>query len=333
MSRSLFEYHEVLGYRFIPNLKARVPFEQGGYLVQTNAHGFRSSHAFAAEKAEGTRRVLVFGDSFSAGVGVANSHRYSDLLRDRLAVEIYNFALPGTGTDQQYLTWREFGRGVAHDAIVIAVLVENIRRVAARFRAYADDAGQEQIYAKPYFTVESGKLQLHHVPPAREPISIDALPAEDREHVDAGGGARFQRLRQVANALGAKDLLQKLTGYQPLPEYDSPDSPAWQVMRAILKEWICASSRPVLLVPLPLYQHVEETADAGAYQARFAELAAEVPCTLHDPLPDLRRYSAADRRRFRFEKDIHLTPSGHRAIADSLAPALQRLLDGKVHGH
>ena len=38
--RQLFEYNDVLGYRFIPNIKARIQHESGGYLLQTNSSGF-----------------------------------------------------------------------------------------------------------------------------------------------------------------------------------------------------------------------------------------------------------------------------------------------------
>ena len=44
MARNLFEYHPVLGYRFIPGLIARVSHEAGGYLVRCNQAGFRCDH-------------------------------------------------------------------------------------------------------------------------------------------------------------------------------------------------------------------------------------------------------------------------------------------------
>jgi len=49
---------------------------------------------------------------------VPNRQRYTDLLEARLPaagtppVEVYNFGLSSTGTDQQYLIWREFARGI-----------------------------------------------------------------------------------------------------------------------------------------------------------------------------------------------------------------------------
>jgi len=328
MLRQIFEYHPVIGHRFIPNVKARVPHEGGGYLVQANEAGFRSNRPFLREREPGYRRVLLFGDSFTAGESVSNRQRYSDLIEARIpALEVYNFGMPGTGTDQQYLIWREFAQGIEHDLVAIAVLVENVRRVTARYRLYFDETGCERIYAKPYYTLEDDELRLHHVPPRRSPLEVHELQREERDTVDVGG--RFQALRQVANALGAREVLQRLTHYQPVPEYDSPDSPSWRLMRAILAQWVRAIAKHVLIMPIPLYPHLEQTSDSAPYRARFRELAVELGCTLHDPLPDLLRYSPAQRRHFRFEKDVHLTPEGHDALACSLAPVIEQLLAGQ----
>jgi carbamoyltransferase len=323
--RQVYEYHPVVGYRFIPNLKARIPHEGGGYLLQANSSGFRSNRPFQAAATPGLRRVLVFGDSFTAGDAVANQQRYSDVLETMLpATEVYNFGLSSTGTDQHYLAWREFAQGIEHDAVVIAVFVENVRRVVARFRPHRDAEGRERLYAKPYFTLEAGKLQLHQVPPAAEGVEMDQLTPDQQAAVDTGG--RFARLRGLVSAIGAREAVQRITRYQPLPAYDSARHPDWLLMRAILGQWIAAITRPVVLMPLPLPQHLDQVCDAGAYQARFRELAADLRCTLHDPLPHLLAYPKDERRAFRWETDIHYTPAGHRALALSLAPVLARLL-------
>lgn len=328
--RQLYEYHPVIGYRYIPNLRVRIPHEGGGYLMQVNGQGFRSDRPYAAARTPGHRRVLVFGDSFTAGDAVPNRQRYTELLEARLGaagdapVEFYNFGLSSTGTDQHYLIWRECAQDIEHDMVMIVVFVENIRRVAAQFRPHRDEQGQERLYAKPYFRLAGGELQLCGVPPRREPIAESELSAEQGAAVDQGG--RFPLLRKMVTALGVRDMVQKMTQYQPLPHYDSPGDPAWLLMRAILAQWIAALDKPVLLVPLPLPQHLDQTCDAAAYQARFAELAADVGCMLHDPLPDLLCIPASERRRLRWEKDIHFTPAGHAALATSLEPVLGEML-------
>lgn len=323
--RQVYEYHPVVGYRFIPNLKARIPHEGGGYLLEANASGFRSNRPFEKAATPGYRRVLIFGDSFTAGDAVANQQRYSDLLEAIIPdTEIYNFGLSSTGTDQQYLAWRVFAQDIEHDAVVIAVFVENVRRVVARYRPHRDASGRERLYAKPYYTLEGGELHLHQMPPPPEGVDMDQLTPEQQAAVDTGG--RFARLRGLVNAIGAKNTVQRMTRYQPLPAYDSARHPDWLLMRAILARWIAAIERPVILMPLPLPQHLDRVCDASGYQARFAELAAETGCTLHDPLAELLAYPKDVRRGFRWETDIHFTPAGHMALARSLAPVLQRLL-------
>ena len=327
--RQVHEYHPVLGYRFIPNLKARIPHEGGGYLLKANEAGFRSERAFVKPRAPGSRRVLFFGDSFTAGDGVSNPERYTDLLeRSMPALETYNFGVSSTGTDQQYLVWREFAQDIEHDALVIAVFVENVRRIVARYRPHREVSGRERLYAKPYFTLDGTALRLHQVPPPAEPFVLDDLAPQEHGAVDTGG--RFPALRSVVTALGARELVQRLIRYQPLPAYNSPKSPDWLLMRAILSEWIGKQRRPVVLMPLPLPQHLDELCDARPYQARFAELAAHTGCTLHDPLPQMLAYPSATRRAFRWANDIHYTPAGHQALADSLKPVLEPILAPRI---
>jgi carbamoyltransferase len=327
--RQIFQYHPAVGYTFVPEVRARIPHETGGYLVRANRSGFRCDREFEPQRTPDTRRVLLFGDSFTAGDGVSNGQRYADKLESEVErLEVYNFGLPGSGTDQQYLAYREFAGGIEHDLLIIAVLVENIRRIVAAYREYRDDAGNAVLYAKPYYTLEGNELILQNFPPDREPIPKEQFDRENGEQVDQGG--RFIGLRKFVRSAGLKELAQKVTRYQPVPEYNTPDDPAWRLMRAILERWIREHAGPVLLVPLPLYQYVEETSRPDAYRQRFRELASDVGCELHDPLEDLLQYSPEERRGFRYEVDVHPTPQGHAAIAKSLAVAVRRLLPETV---
>jgi carbamoyltransferase len=330
MWRSVTQHHPRIGYTFIPGIKARVmlPNENIGYLVRVNEQGFRCEHDFVRERREGCARVLLFGDSFTAGDGVSNTQRYGDRLEQLVTnTEVYNFGLPGTGTDQQYLAYQEYASDIEHDLLILGVTVENIGRVASRFRPYIDEHGETVIYAKPYFELEAGTLTLRNVPVAKEPISKDDVSEAEMKHVD--WGLPFASVRKLARTLGVRDLAQKVSRFQPVPDYRSPDNPKWLVMRAILEEWISRSNVPVILMPIPLFPFVEGSSDPSQYQARFRELAAATRCTLHDPLTDLQKFSTAERRRFRFEKDVHLTAAGHAALAESLAPVVARVMQTK----
>lgn len=326
MNRQLFQYHPTIGYTFVPGLKARVEHESGGYLLRTNQAGFRCRHEFGAERRPGTFRALLFGDSYTAGDGVSDKFRYAEVLeREVPNLEVFNFGLSGTGTDQQYLIWREFAQRIEHDVVVISVLVENIRRVTARCRPYLTPEGEQQLLAKPYYTLErDGRLALHNVPVPRDPIAPEG--GEASAHLDRGG--RFVWLREQVNRLGpgVKDRLQRWTGYQPVPGYDRASHPDWKLLEAILRQWVAEIAAPVVICPIPLYQHIEETASPKGYQARFASLADPPAVTVHDPFPDFQRVPVAERRRYRFPVDCHLTPSAHAVLARSLAGCIEPLL-------
>jgi lysophospholipase L1-like esterase len=320
---TLFEYDPDIGYRFVPHLRTRVMSTEGGYLLRTNALGFRSEREF--ERDDRSHRVLVFGDSFTAGDGVSNASRYTDILETLLpSLEVHNFGLPGSGTDQQLIAYGKLAQAAPCDAVVIAVLVENIRRIVRSWRPSQDSEGAVEFLAKPYFELAGGALVRRNDPVPRERVSGRDLEGESA--VDRGG--RFPGLRKLVRTIGLQEVVQQLTRYQPTPEYDSPDNPAWRLMRAILLAWRKMVPQPVVLMPLPLYQHVEGTADPSSYRGRFRELAQEGSFVLHDPLDDLLAHDAATRRGFRFKSDVHLTPAGHRAIAQSLAKTLRPLVAG-----
>jgi carbamoyltransferase len=328
MTRSIFQYHPTYGFHFIPGVKARIPHEGGGYLVRGNAAGFRSDREFVPSRPAGRARALLFGDSYTAGDGVSNGARYSDLLEKYVpGLEVYNFGLPGTGTDQHYLVYHDVAPRIEHDLVILAVLVENIRRVVAHYRLFENSEGKQVAVAKPYFMLESnGNLTLRNIPVPQAQIAPEELPPDERQHIDQGGDLRL--VRRALNLLGpgAKAALQGMFGQNPLPAYDSTDDPAWHLLRAILARWISESRVPVLLVPLPLYHYVEGIADPSSYHERFTELARATGAHLHDPLPDLLALPAGERRKLRFEHDVHPTPLAHELLARSLASAVAPLV-------
>jgi hypothetical protein len=324
MWNSITRYHPRIGFTMMPSVRSRIAWETGGYLVRTNAAGFRSDHEFVAERTPGKCRAILFGDSQTAGDGSANSQRYSDLVPQLVPdLEVYNYGLPGTGTDQHYLTYLDCAN-VEHDLVIVGMHVDNVGRVSSRFYPFRDEQENEVIYAKPYFTIAGGELVLNHIPVPKAPLTRATISSADAQHVD--WGAPFVGLRNIVKKLGMRDLMQRVTRFQPIPEYSSPHDPKWLLLRKILETWIRASQAPVLLFLIPMWPFVEESGDPSDYQTRFCELARDTGCHLHDPLPDLWKYPIHERRAFRFKIDPHLTPAGHRAMAASLAPAIERVL-------
>lgn len=336
MSRSQMRYHPRVGYVYMPGMKMRAPGANGGYLVRTNATGFRSDREFVRQREPGTFRALLFGDSQTAGDGVANAERYGDLLETAVpGLEIYNYALSGTGPDQQLLAYQEFA-DVEHDLLIVALYVENIRRVNRRLITSLEANGEQAFYPKPYYVLEQDELVLQNVPVPKKPFTEETLPEDQRPYVYSYCETNvFSRNEQprwgkllphgpLRRTL--KDLLIRFSGFQPLPDYDSPDNPDWLLLRRILETWYQASEKPVLLVTIPHYSYFVSRGDSGGYQARFRELSQSSGCYLYDPLPDLWKFNAEERRSFWCDSAGHLSAQGHQALAGLLTPVVAGIM-------
>jgi len=325
MWRQTLEYHPVIGYRFIPGIKARIESPEGGYLIQVNDSGFRCAYNFDQYKKPGLRRILLFGDSFTAGDGVSNAKRYGDLIEKEIPnLEVYNFGLPATGTGQQYLAYKEFASGIDHDLLIIAVFLENIRRVTSQYRNFKNEKGEIVCYAKPYFELDNGKLSLKNVPLPRLPIETSNFDDCEKEKIYRAHS--HPTIVNLTRKLGLKNFIQKNFRYQPSPEYNSPINPAWIILSAILEEWINNHPKQVLLISIPQDQYIRGLANPSPYQTRFRELALKSKCTYYDPLSDLLKYPMEDRENFRLQ-DYHYSSSGHSALATSLTTIVRSLLD------
>lgn len=327
MGRQLFEYHPVLGYRFIPGLRARVEHEAGGYLLRINQAGFRSDREFEAQKVPGSFRVLLFGDSYTAGNGVSNRERFGDLLETLLPdLEVYNFGLPGSGTDQQYLAYRELAAQYDHDLVILAPMVENIHRNIARYRGFFDHEGNEVVAAKPCFELgPEGSLELLHVPVPKQIWFASDTPTEFRPLVARGGRLPWMADKASQRDSRLRNHLQQWSRLHPLPAYDRPQRHAWRLMKAILKQWLSVLRAPAVIFPLPLLEYVDGTASPEAYRARFQELSDPPRVRVHDPLDDLRDIARSQPQGLRFATDTHPTPLVHRVLAQSLARLIDQL--------
>ena len=115
MHRCAVRHDGRYGHSYVPGVTLRVPHERGAYFLRTNRAGFRSDEEFGPR--DGKPRVVVFGDSFAAGDGVANAERFTDRLARDLDVEVLNKAVSGSGPDQQLLLLEDHIDGCLNHAI------------------------------------------------------------------------------------------------------------------------------------------------------------------------------------------------------------------------
>ncbi|HKA40325.1 MAG TPA: carbamoyltransferase N-terminal domain-containing protein, partial [Burkholderiales bacterium] len=343
--RMLVRYHPRIGHLYVPRLQARLPNETGGYLVRTNGLGFRSDFEYADERR--TRpRILMFGDSYTAGDQCANSDRYSDQLAAMLGAEVYNYGVSGSGTDQHLLIYREFARQVEADLIVICVQIDSMRRIQLSHRESIDRVTKQRVLVpKPYFTLgEDGRLKLHQVPVPRERPSVGSLtPATG----DSQNGWKERlldwyrndpRLAEMRNWVRrdlprAKAEFFRLSGVQPYPEFRSRASAGWRLMATILRQFVEeVRPRPVLIVPVPSYEFYLHGMKP-IYQPLFEDL--EDPArgvSVADVSRPLVALPYETRQKLTFRNGGHFTPFANRLVARHIADCIRRhrLLPGAV---
>jgi carbamoyltransferase len=205
--RMTIRYDPDIGFLYVPNLTARIPHESGAYYVRTNALGFRSDVEYRQAR-DSRPRILVFGDSYTAGDGCSNQERFSDRMGHHLNADVYNYGLSGSGTDQHLLTYERFAQDVEADLLILCVNVENIERIKAGHRESIDRVtGARVMVPKPYFTLEDDELRLHHVPVPRHRPHADSgrtagatcSPGRSPDGSDAWRGCNRPQLRSSAS--------------------------------------------------------------------------------------------------------------------------------------
>ena len=317
--RHLYAPHEKVGWWGIPNLETLIVPESGTiealWTFRTNSMGMRSDRDYPRKLPEGRHRIVVLGDSFTAGDTVMNRDRFSDLLeRSYPNLDVMNFGLDGSGTDQQLLIYDAFAKYFESDAYIFAPFWNNIaRNLVDRFIFRA--GSRVGARAKPYFTLEGETLVLHNVP---VPEKLIAVPKEAEKY--ASWWKTFDTRRKL-------DRLRSNLSYaleRPYAGYDTDDSPSWGLMRAILQKFIeQANGKPVLILPLPHRVHYCFN-KAATYLARYEKLHnPSRNCFVVDPLPYFKRLSYRERKKCNGERDEHYSPIGHKVVAEAISDALE----------
>ena len=139
-----------IGIQFRPGSEFRLDYdsdprgyfdEQGGLRYRINRHGFRGPD-FERQKAPGTQRLLVLGDSFTFGEGV----RFEDTFARRLEglldegdgpVEVLNLGVSGWATRHEILYLEREGLAFGPD-LVLVVYVLNDAQYRARLNLWND---------------------------------------------------------------------------------------------------------------------------------------------------------------------------------------------------
>jgi len=285
----------------------RRPFSEDPYYVVINDQGFRADFNYSKRNTTNERRILFLGDSFTAGDGVSNSERFSDILCQKLGAKSYNFALSGTGIDQQFIIFKNIASEYDYDLLVISPHIVDINRNAAIKRISFDhQTGEKYWVPKPYFLLEAGKLILKNVPVPKK-----------RERMSIASKSGTNLLNQVFYA--SKNRMKRLKHFLNTRKHDVfPNEQTWELTEKLIHEMILiAKDKPVLLVPLP-FSDIKRNPQ---YQQQFINLTNKHQNVIFvDILNKFCSYNSQSDLNDR--EDGHYSKKGHMEIADALFKAI-----------
>jgi len=115
-----------------------------GHRVVNNRFGFRERD-FQTPKPEGVFRVMVLGDSFTWGVGIANRQRYTDqlekILQERYPdrrIEVLNFGVSGGPTTRERDILQEHVDAVEPDLVIVGFCINDPQPKSQRYSIEAE---------------------------------------------------------------------------------------------------------------------------------------------------------------------------------------------------
>ena len=300
-----------------------------------------------------------------AGLQVEDDETFSSVLESRLndeglprRVEVINFGVPSFGTDQEYLSLREYGMRFSPDLVVLAFYAQNDVRNNS---SVLESAGNE--HPKPFFDLENGRL-------VELPFD-DPTPAVIAAARRIGASVRIyswfrDSLLQIPMA---HQLLYRLGIVEIVPQPTPPTEPrgstawrwpgrwkqqtevyirdypvelshAWSITERTIVEIRDEAERgdadfllvglpdPVAVLPEPLLPHLAQAEttnplDTNKPTALLGQLSRENGLDFLSLVPAFRsRIGESEREleRYYLRCDGHWTRAGHQLAADTVVP-------------
>ena len=150
------KYDDNLGWKFIPNTSGHYYRKEFDAKYNINSDGFADDD-FSVNKNVNEKRIFIFGDSFMAAMEVDITNTTHMLLEKKLKesdenFEVYNFGIPGYGTDQYMVALKKYAPIYKPDIVIFSMLTANdLKNI---------DYDMESEKCKPFFKLNESKLEL-----------------------------------------------------------------------------------------------------------------------------------------------------------------------------
>lgn len=301
-----------------PNARARHESACFSVAVTSNSVGARDRERARVAQGNGPGRVVVLGDSFAEGWGVADVDRLTNRLEVRDGREYMNFAVPSAGPAQYMEIYEKLALGFAHDQVMVVLLPANdLTDNDPERRSRSGEGPQEHHrYLVPVLgggyrvvaPLEKGARGLDHEPPRGW---LNQVEKTIRDNLWLHGA-----IAHVKNIIGAD---ASWSGY-----YDYTPAQLAAVEWALGRIRAMAGPRPVTLVLAPRlndFIRARATPDPPLVPALQAFAKAQ-GMTLIDLLGPMRARDPDGTRLFNV-CDGHWNEAGNAMAADVLLAAMR----------
>lgn len=203
----------------------------------SNSDGFRCSREYGS--GGGEERLLVVGDSFVFGMGVAADDRFTEVLERELpGWRVDNLGMTGWGIDLMVRGLETFGPKAKPKAVVLSVYTDDFRRVlplytGAGFLIPKYELVDDELVSVPY-EIPSGWRRLHVAQAAYE-IYWNQIAGRNRYPLNE---ALLNRFALLSEKLAARPVVILIPG--------KDDTHEDRERRAFLRGWTERHSVPYL---------------------------------------------------------------------------------------
>lgn len=318
-------YDKRLGWRLSRNWLGRHRHHDFNVLYTTDLHGFRTSRHDRRDPDH--ELYAVVGDSFVFGMGVNDGETFVDCLNrcDPPAGAFLNAGVPGFSTDQEYLLIRDEILDLRPDVILLAVclindFLDNERSVPHQFACH-----------KPHFEMIDGELTLKPPPvPGPDPLRLsgdlfDHLYSVPNSSVGKVVWCVLNR-SQLYRSLGRKPPDGDKLRIRMQSEYAGCIALFGSILEGVQQACGERGARlELILLPGRLCVVLPDSLP-GQAQAFFRTAAtqecARLGIPVHDVTLALQRRYEAEPGKWYYPNEGHMTPEGHRVVAEILTRML-----------
>jgi len=317
MEPGMIVYDAQLGWKLKPYWSGKHQHYDYDVAYNINRDGFRGIDTQAKEGG-----FSVVGDSFSFGLGVNDDETFVALLNESHHDKFYNYSVPGYSTDQQLLLVNRHRNEMAQHVLLIVYLGNDIFDNMRSYPLQAD-------HGKPFFKLIDDMLSLQNTP-----VPLQVKPAEVKAESISSIVLGDDAKRNNLSAWLADFEISRRIGLFHDDVFLSDDS-----MQARFQESLQLFNRLVIeikditdknggqlsIVLLPGRSYVEQP---GSLSAQFQEyfrknimssLTTRSSIEVLDLAVHLRGLNVDGVNDLYYPNEGHLTPLGHRYVADYLA--------------